>query len=234
MNSYLINFMFKVVSFITISTISIFSPLTADEQIILKNENITKNLSVNSHVVEHKQIILKTTKRPIGFNKVVSEGQDGYFYINEENNEKVILQEMKDGITEVGTGPEANYTGVLTGYGPDCEGCSLVGNVACFTREKTKHSLIYNGLTYNDTEYGELRILAASLNKFPCGTVIYVDNGNLKPFYGIVLDTGSTMRNAWNNENRVWMDLAYATEKETITSGATSYNTNYKVERWGW
>jgi 3D (Asp-Asp-Asp) domain-containing protein len=234
MNGYLINFLFKLTSFIIVSTISLFSPITASNKMTVVNNNINKIGSVETIGIKKHSFEIEDPSRPKGVNLVISEGQDGYYYVNENNNEIVELQQLVNKVTVIGTGDEANYKGVLTGYGPDCEGCSLVGNVACFTKEKTKHSLIYNGLTYNDSEYGEVRILAAALNKFPCGTIIYVDNGILKPFYGIVLDTGATMRNAWNNEGRVWIDLAFATEKETITSGATSYNTKFKVERFGW
>ena len=42
---------------------------------------------------------------------------------------------MVSEIIEIGTGPLNQYIGTLTGYGPDCPGCSAVGNVACRTRE---------------------------------------------------------------------------------------------------
>ena len=89
------------------------------------------------------------------------------------------------------------YNGKLTGYGPDCPGCSSVGNVSCLTREGANHSLTYDGLYYNDITYGNLIILAADHLLFPCGTVVKVNNGILNEFYGIVLDTGIAMRNAW-------------------------------------
>jgi len=151
---------------------------------------------------------------------------DGLTYIH--------LSDKVNEVLQVGTGEQGLYTGKLTGYGPDCPGCSSVGNVSCRTREGKNHSLTYDGLYYNDIYYGNLIILAADHTKFPCGTVVKVDNGILNEFYGIVLDTGIAMRNAWRNEGIVWMDLAFSSQKEALTGGATSSNTTFSVQRWGW
>ena len=143
------------------------------------------------------------------------------------------LSDMTKQIIEVGTGKDGIYTGKLTGYGPDCPGCSSVGNVSCRTREGTNHSLINDGIYYKDTTYGSVRILAADNSAFPCGTVIKVNNGRLTEFYGIVLDTGSSMRNAWKSGN-VWMDLAFPSQSDAAKGNATSSNTTFSVQRWGW
>lgn len=168
------------------------------------------------------------TAQPI----VISEGVNGLDYTYDGLN-YVHLSDMKNEVVQVGTGKEGNYTGKLTGYGPDCPGCSAVGNVACRTKAGTNHSLINDGLYYNDDIYGLVRILAADNSAFPCGTIVKVNNGTLKEFFGIVLDSGSAMRNAWK-EGTVWMDLAFATQKEARTGGATSSNTKFEVQRWGW
>ena len=86
---------------------------------------------------------------------------------------------------------------------------------------------------YTDTVYGSVRILAADNGAFPCGTIVKVNNGILDEFYGIVLDSGSAMRNAWD-EGVVWMDLAFTSQAEALTGGATSSNTSFEVQRWGW
>lgn len=127
----------------------------------------------------------------------------------------------------------AEYTGSLTGYGPDCAGCSKVGNVACRTREKKSHSLINDGIYYTDKEYGKVRILAAATTKFKCGTIIVVTKPGMEPFTGIVLDTGGSMRKAWENGN-VWMDLAYASETMAGSDKLTGKNIKFSVQRWGW
>ena len=70
--------------------------------------------------------------------------------------------------------------------------------------------------------------------KFPCGTVVIINNGILPEFAAIVLDTGIAMRNAWRYEGVVWMDVAYMSQREALTAGATSLNTSFSVQRWGW
>ena len=164
---------------------------------------------------------------------VISEGINGLDYTYDGLN-YIHLSDMKNEVVKVGTGKQGNYKGKLTGYGPDCPGCSKVGNVACRTEAGKNHSLTYDGLYYTDDEYGSVRILAADHTAFPCGTIVIVDNGTLNKFTGIVLDTGSAMRGAWRNEGVVWMDLAFTSQKEALTGGATSSNTSFNVQRWGW
>lgn len=170
-----------------------------------------------------------STAEPI----LISEGVNGLDYTYDGLN-YVHLSDVKNEVVQKGSGKPGNFTGKLTGYGPDCPGCSKVGNVACWTREGKSHSLTYDGLYYSDSDYGSVRILAADHSAFPCGTIVKVNNGSLKEFVGIVLDTGSAMRGAWRNEGKVWMDLAFTSQKEALTGGATSNNTSFKVQRWGW
>lgn len=163
---------------------------------------------------------------------VLEEGINGLDYTYDGLN-YIHLSDKKNQVVQVGTGKAGEYTGRLTGYGPDCPGCSTVGNVSCLTKEGTRHSLIKDGLYYSDSVYGSVRILAADNSAFPCGTIVKVNNGILKEFYGIVLDSGYTMRNAWS-QGTVWMDVAYNSEAETIHAGVTSSNTKFSVQRWGW
>ena len=161
------------------------------------------------------------------------EGVNGLDYTYDGLNYTHLSDKVNE-VVQVGTGAQGLFNGKLTGYGPDCPGCSPVGNVSCVTREGKNHSLTYDGLYYTDITYGNLIILAADHLLFPCGTVVKVNNGILNEFYGIVLDTGIAMRNAWQNHGVVWMDLAFNTQKEALTGGATSSNTSFSVQRWGW
>ena len=171
---------------------------------------------------------MPSTAQPV----VLEEGINGLDYTYDGLN-YVHLSDMKNQVLQVGTGRPGEFTGTLTGYGPDCPGCSPVGNVSCPTKEGKRHSLITDGLYYTDDVYGSVRILAADHGGFPCGTIVKIDNGILDPFIGIVLDTGITMRRAWK-DGTVWMDVAYDTEAETISAGVTSRNTKFSVQRWGW
>ena len=171
---------------------------------------------------------MPSTAQPV----VLEEGVNGLDYTY-NGLEYIHLSDVKNEVVQVGTGAPGNFTGKMTGYGPDCPGCSKVGNVACRTREGLNHSLTHDGVYYNDTVYGQTRILAADNSIFPCGTIVKVNNGTLDEFIGIVLDTGSAMRGAWKT-GTVWMDLAFSSQSEARVGGATSSNTSYEVQRWGW
>ncbi len=163
---------------------------------------------------------------------VIEEGINGLDYTY-DGLSYIHISDKKNEVVKVGTGKSGEYIGTLTGYGPDCDGCSSQGHVSCLTREKKVHSLITDGLYYNDVDYGSLRILAADNSAFPCGTIVKVSNNRLSEFYGIVLDTGITMRNAWK-QGVVWMDLAFSSENDATVGAVTNKNTKFSVQRWGW
>lgn len=145
----------------------------------------------------------------------------------------VLKEEQPVSTTKTNSKTLSEYTGRLTGYGPDCVGCSKVGNVACRTREKKAHSLIKDGIYYNDKQYGKVRILAAATSKFKCGTIVVVKKPGMQPFTGIVLDTGGSMRQAWAKGD-VWMDLAYSSNAMAGSDKLTGKNIKFSVQRWGW
>lgn len=113
------------------------------------------------------------------------------------------------------------FSGTLTGYGPDCVGCS--GNLGCAPHPNVQNGNIY----FEDTSYGKIRILAADPS-IPCGSIIKVSNYPYitGDFYGIVLDRGSAIKG-------LTMDLLYNSEQETRNLGR-AYNINFQIERWGY
>lgn len=76
------------------------------------------------------------------------------------------------------------YTGSLTGYSADCPLCT--GYLAC------NGDYVRGGITtYDDDQYGTVRIVAAS-KQLPCGSVVKFDMPSVSsmPIYAIVLDRG--------------------------------------------
>lgn len=163
---------------------------------------------------------------------VVQEGVNGLSFSFDGVN-YLTMSEPKNEIIEVGNGIDGEYTGRLTGYGADCYGCSVVGNVSCLTKEGKNHSLTNDGMYYNDYMYGEVRIIAAETKAFPCGTVINIENDNIGKITAVVLDTGYSMRNAWAN-GKMWIDLAFVTQDDAKNGMSTNDNTKFSVQRWGW
>ncbi len=216
-----------------IAIITILSTTMLNTGVTLYNNSGDKTATIINEIDPYETEYVYLDNIPSNAEPVVLvEGVNGLDYTY-DGLDYVHLSDKKNEVVQLGSGKPGIYHGRLTGYGPDCPGCSSVGNVSCLTREKTNHSLIYDGLYYDDSVYGNVRILAADNSAFPCGTIIKVDNGILKEFYGIVLDTGSTMRNAWR-QGVVWMDLAFSSQAEALVGNATSGNTTFSVQRWGW
>ena len=115
-------------------------------------------------------------------------------------------------------GQKMRFVGTLTGYGPDCPGCS--GIVAC----QPHPNVLNNNIYYTDDSYGKIRILAAD-KKIPCGSIIKIENYMSEPFLGIVLDRGRDIQG-------MTMDLLYESEHTSSDLGR-KYNIIFNIERVG-
>lgn len=234
MNIYLLQLIGKWIGILTMSFISIFDISGYSEKSLeAGNLNSKKSSDIVNQVIEYDTKYIYNNKLSSDTKLIKQIGENGIMYVGSDGTDNIVVKNMVSEIIEVGTGPVNQYIGTLTGYGPDCPGCSQVGNVACKTIDKKSHSLIHDGYTYTDNQFGKVRILAASHELFPCGTIIEVDNGRDVPFVGIVLDTGGTMRQAWQN-NEVWIDLAFSSQEEAANAGVTSKSTTFVVKRYGW
>ncbi len=207
--------------------------LISEKKVEVKNLNMAKNQIALTKVIEYETV--KTPTKNLEKGKVVTkeEGHNGLAYVDENGNIIQIIESPKNAEIEIGTGEKQEYVGKLTGYGADCIGCSGYGTLACKTKAGRTHSLTSDGEYYNDDEYGTVRIIAAALEKFPCGTIIQVENTNFGTFKAIVLDTGSAMRKAWKN-GIIHIDLAFKTENDPAVNLATGSNVKYSVQRWGY
>ena len=194
---------------------------------------ILNTIAVNKKRLAEK--IILNVKHEINPKEMVS----SYNYILVEKpvldnvSETAIEEEIDNENYNVTESTEAIYVGKMTGYGADCNGCSGVGTLSCRTMDGSKHTLSIDGEYYYDSNYGSVRIVAADLSQFPCGTIVKIDHPNLGTFYAVVLDTGGSVQKAWQN-GTVWMDLAFKTETDPSIYSSTSNNTTYSVQRWGW
>lgn len=235
MNILLLEFARKFLSLLVISFMSLFN-LGNYNEVDLKTDNLIKDTNIISTVTKYKTVYKYNSKLPSNVKKVITPGVNEVAYKTSENEIIQVIQEKVDEVVEVGTGRNGNYTGRLSGYGPDCVGCTGTGNLACKTREKKTHSLVKDGIYYEDTEFGKVRIVAAALKGFPCGTIVQITKPGKDSFTAIVLDSGASMANSWA-QGKVWMDLAYPTQNDKTVFGAdglTGNNINFSVQRWGW
>ena len=203
------------------------------KSVIIQNPTNTKNATVLNEVIPYETEYVYNPSKPSTSDPLILEkGDIGFKYTYDGINYKIIKEPKKE-VVELGSGLEGTYSGTLTGYGPDCPGCSLVGNVACSTRDGGTHSLINDGIYYNDLTYGDVRIIAADASMFPCGTIIKINNNDFTDVVAVVLDTGYSMISAGSQGN-VWIDLAFDSQQSARDGMSTNFNTKFEVQRWGW
>ncbi len=95
------------------------------------------------------------------------------------------------------------YVGTITGYGPNCVGCSGITASGYDVRNTT---------TYMDSEYGEVRILAAD-RSIELYSIVRVSNiPNMEPFIAIVLDRGGNV----GFGKGTLFDLLFADESQAL------------------
>lgn len=133
----------------------------------------------------------------------------------------------------------STYTGILTGYGPDCFGCGNFNTNKVSTASGYHIADIVDGvvqpastITYSDGEYGEVRIVAGD-SMFPYKTIVRITIPNNDPIIAIVLDRGSTVgfENCRSQSGCLTnFDLLFATENEAI---GKTYNVKFEILRIG-
>ena len=173
--------------------------------------------------IEIYQTITKTnyTNNNITYNTNQSSSINSELLVKEEPESEIEIKEVTN-LTEViaySDNLPVSFQGTMTGYGPDCQGCS--GIVACSPYPNVKNNNIY----FEDKEFNRVRIIAAD-SKIPCGTIIKISNLlNYDEFYAIVLDRGSAIKNTL-------FDLLFVSEKDAEFLGRA--NATYTIVRWGW
>ncbi len=233
MSSYLVTSIGKFLELVIVFTVSTFN-LDIGYNTIIKDQNVShENSTVISSVINYETVYNYQANIPSNITKVVVPGVDGISFIDNMGNTSVLKAPVSEEVL-VGTGEIGQYTGIMTGYGPDCSTCDGRGYTACNTSNLGWYNIIEHGVYYDDAQFGEARVLAAALSEFPCGTIIEVVSSNAGTFTGIVLDTGYDMRKNLE-KGIIHFDVAYLTEEDPELPKITNMNSvNYNVQRWGW
>lgn len=174
---------------------------------LFKQEEKDKNLSVD------ESVITPLTEDESDLENVVDEKK-------KDEIDTVPSDDTTSPKEDVSTDYEVLDTvvGNLTGYGPDCYGCS--------GKTSTGHNL-YESIYYDDLEYGTLRILAADYS-FPDYSVFRVTIPGRESFLAIVLDRGGNV----GYGKGTLFDLAFETESDPNIIGLT-YNVTFELLRSG-
>lgn len=112
------------------------------------------------------------------------------------------------------------FVGELTGYSGDCPLCS--GYLACPPRT----NVLKSGIYYNDSLYGNIRIVASSKN-YPCGTILRFNVKKIakEPIIAIVLDRGVSGN---------VIDLLTDSSESAVKNVGRVKNLEFEVLREGW
>ena len=160
--------------------------------------NNSEKTTTRSLVIGNNNLNKVADKTSILFTSVVEEDSDVIidFLTEEEKQEEIVeepVEEVEEQVVETPTVASdfsdreviETYVGNLTGYGPDCYGCTT-------GLTSTGHNL-YESIYYNDPEFGTIRILAAD-KSIPFYSIIRISNvPGVDPFLGIVLDRGGNV-----------------------------------------
>jgi len=234
MEFFLLKLIGEWLSVLAVSVISFFGVATYQEQHhTLENTSYASVVTNVNEVVPYQTEFVFNDEIPFGSgSNVIVEGKEGLAFINSDGTRRFI-REPVNRVVEIGIARQFEFTGRMTSYGGDCRGCSQTATVSCRTREGRRHSLFYDGIYYNDRDFGRARVMAADLGGFPCGTIILVDNGRVEPFLTVILDTGFTMRQQFA-QGHIWMDLAFQYERDIRQNYVYGRDVKFSVQRWGW
>lgn len=207
---------------VVLSLLLLFSGNTSDNKsVAIGNNNLNKMADKTATLfnkieeeIDSNVIVDLTASNELeeAVNEVVIEGEKE----DQEVVEETSLKDLNDFSDKVVI---ETFTGNLTGYGPDCYGCS--GNTS------TGYNL-NNSIYYEDPEYGTVRVLAAD-KYFPFYSIIRVSNVlGMDDFLGIVLDRGGNV----GFDRGTLFDLAFESEKSPNIIGLTQ-NVVFEVLRSG-
>lgn len=113
--------------------------------------------------------------------------------------------------------------GSLSGYGPDCTGCTSF-------RTASGYDLRNERITYEDETYGTVRIISGD-KKYPFGTIVKISNCSYleQDVIAIVLDRGGNV----GIDRGVTFDLLFKSEKEASSLGKRNQVT-FEILRLGY
>lgn len=185
------------------------------------NSKLNTNFSYHYEEVSENEVIQEESKE-----------EKSSVEIKEEKDVEVSLEEQEEEIKKEESSDLApsfeipsytvieTYYGTLTGYGPDCKGCSGL-TASGYSVKDT--------ITYQDEEFGELRIVAAD-KSIPFYSVIKISGiTNSEPIYAIVLDTGGNV----GFSKFSTFDLLFSSEAEASKQIGSVSNVKFELIRKG-
>ena len=163
---------------------------------------------VNNKVIEDKETIHEKEESIEKTEVVLDKEIEKEEVVQEEEKEEVVVSKPVSDVLE-------KQVGSLSGYGPDCKGCS--GYLA--SGRYVGDGNIY----YSDSTYGTVRILSGD-KTYPFGTIVRVKSSSWGTFLAIVLDRGGGVGFGKTH----LFDLLYPSNSLAYDYGV-SYNTVFEI-----
>lgn len=193
-----------------------------DEVTVVNNNNFGKMADSTSSLFKEEELMTSQIDDDV---VVILDDNTITEKKQEEVEDKQNVDESSGNVTPLDTVLE-EYTGILTGYGPDCVGCGNFKTNKVSTASGYHVANIVDGsiepaftITYNDSEYGEVRIVAADAT-IPFYSIVRITvPGWESSVTAIVLDRGSTVGFENCRSDRgclTQFDLLYPTEAESL------------------
>lgn len=216
---YIINFMFILVTVLYFTIIGIQSTKPTIVSVELKDKKL-KSSDLLAYAQSIESVMSKNLESDSSNSEEekleVSEVKKDVFENNDNDSTNSSVNEEVEHMTDV----LETHVGSLSGYGPDCYGCSGILASGLDVRDGT----IY----YSDATYGNVRILAGDYT-YPYGTIVRVKNSKISDFIGIVLDRGGAIGFGKSH----LFDLLFPSSQDALAY-EVSYNTTFEILRYGY
>jgi len=187
---------------------------TKEKEELAEEENKEEEKKEETKVVANTEVTTKKTTKKTTTKKVVEvktkpEVIQPVSATPEENTEKV-FKEVQTVSADV-----TMFVGKVTHYGPDCSGCG--GTTAAGYN-------VRNTIYYNDSQYGQVRIVAAP-PQMPMYSIVKLHNYKGGTMTAIVLDRGGAIKGTK-------FDILVSSEREASKWGIQG-NVEFEILRWG-
>ena len=192
--------------------IEVFEELSDDTKLEIKEEIEESNDKNNQETSDKKEEIKVEENTPSQV-------------IEPEKPQEIVIQGVYSPNLEVANTYSAieTYHGKMTGYGPDCVGCSGI--------TASGMNVLNGNIYYNDKTFGNIRIVAGD-RSIPFGSIIRITGVNISsdPVLAIVLDRGGMI--GFEEWKHSYFDLLY--ESEGAASSFGRQNATFELLRRGY
>lgn len=174
-----------------------------DKAVVVYNNNFEKMAERTSSLFEKENLSTPVVDESVTYvlkDENDKELKDDEVFVEENISVEEVKEKETNNVVSLETEVIETYTGILTGYGPDCVGCGNFNTGKVSTSTGYHIANIVEGkiepaftITYNDNEYGEVRIVAAD-DDIPFYSIVRITvPGWEESVTAIVLDRGSTV-----------------------------------------